>query len=558
MSQHQTYDYIIAGAGSAGCALAARLCEDPDITVCLIEAGGNGDSLFVRMPAGNGFIFGNPRFDWGYESVAQPGLNNRTIYYPRGKGLGGTSLLNGLVYVRGNAADFDRWRDMGITGWGYADVLPYFKKSETAPHRDSEFHGQSGPLKITPAENFCPVSQIFVEAAQQAGAVLNHDFNAASQVGVGRFDAKVFNGQRQSSSATYLQNRPDNLTILTGTRVLRVEFSGNKATGLHIGSDGKSRTIKAAREVISCLGAFESPKLLMLSGIGPADHLKALGIEPLQDLRGVGESLQDHPNMPLTFEIKDKNLSFARYQRLDRAIWLGTQYLLNKSGPATGPFWSTGLFHAFDGGKMPDLEAYCVPMVVKEGGGGAGWSLQNLLNPGRAILARGKMAAPGIQFDINLLRPKSMGRVRLASNDPTDHPRIDPGYFSDHADIESLIDAVEYIREVTCQPAFGGIVGKEIAFGPEVKSRSAMETGLRQHITTGHHPVSTCRIGADDDGQAVLDAEFRVRGIDGLRVVDASAFPDQLSGNPNAAVIMMAERAADMLLGRPQLEPERI
>ncbi|MBT8435121.1 MAG: GMC family oxidoreductase N-terminal domain-containing protein [Gammaproteobacteria bacterium] len=555
MSHKLTFDYIIAGAGSAGCTLAARLCEDPAITVCLVEAGGNGNSLFVHMPAGNGFIFGNPRFDWGYESVAQPELDDRTIYYPRGKGLGGTSLLNGLVYVRGNAIDFDRWRDMGIPGWGYADVLPYFKKSETAPHRDSEYHGQSGPLKITPAENFCPVSQAFVEAAQQAGAVFNHDFNAASQVGVGRFDAKVSDGQRQSTSATYLQNRPDNLTILTGTRVLRVEFSGSQATGLHIASNGNPQTIKAEREVISCLGTFESPKLLMLSGIGPADHLKAMDIEPLQDLRGVGESLQDHPNMPLTFEIKDKNLSFARYQRLDRAIWLGLQYLLSKSGPATGPFWSTGLFHAFDGGQLPDLEVYCVPMVVKEGVGGAGWSLQNLLNPGRAILARGKIAAPGIQFDINLLRPKSTGRVSLASNDPTDHPRIDPGYFSDNADIDILIDAVEHVREITCQPAFGGVIGKEIAFGPEINSRSAMATGLRQHITTGHHPVSTCRIGAEDDAQAVLDAKFRVRGMEGLRVVDASAFPDQLSGNPNAAVIMMAERAADMLLARPQLDP---
>jgi choline dehydrogenase len=555
MSQHQTYDYVIAGAGSAGCVLAARLCGNPDISVCLIEAGGNGNSLFVRMPAGNGFIFGNPRFDWGYESVPQAGLDGRTIYYPRGKGLGGTSLMNGLIYVRGNRLDFDRWRDMGIPGWGNADVLPYFKKSETAPHRDSEFHGQSGPLKISPAENYCAVSQMFVEAAQQAGAAFNDDFNAARQVGVGRFDATVFNGQRQSTSATYLQQRPANLTILTGTRVLHVGFRGNKATRLKVSINGISQTINAEREIISCLGAFESPKLLMLSGIGPADHLQGHGIEPIVDLSGVGESLQDHPNMPLTFEINDRSLSFARYQRLDRAISLGMRYLVNKSGPATGPFWSTALFHAFDGGNLPDLEVFCTPMVVREGAGGAGWSLQNVLNPGRAILARGKTAAPGIQFDINLLRPKSTGRVRLASNDPTDHPQIDPGYLNDHADIESLIDAVEHIREITCQNPFDSVVGKEIAFGPEVNSRSAMASGLRQHITTGHHPVSTCRIGADDDVQAVLDAEFRVRGIEGLRVVDASAFPDQLSGNPNAAVIMMAERAADMLLGRPQLDP---
>lgn len=558
MSQHQTFDYVIAGAGSAGCTLAARLCEDPDVTVCLVEAGGSGNSLFVRMPAGNGFIFGNPRFDWGYESVPQAGLDGRTIYYARGKGLGGTSLMNGLIYVRGNRLDFDRWRDMGIPGWGYADVLPYFKKSETAPHRDSEFHGQSGPLKISPAENYCAVSQMFVEAAQQAGATLNHDFNAASQIGVGRIDATVFNGQRQSTSATYLQQRPANLTILTGTRVLRVGFRGNKATGLEVSINGISQTINAEREIISCLGAFESPKLLMLSGIGPAAHLQGHGIEPIVDLSGVGESLQDHPNMPLTFEINDRSLSFARYQRLDRAVSLGMRYLLNKSGPATGPFWSTALFHAFDGGNLPDLEVYCTPMVVREGAGGAGWSLQNILNPGRAILARGKTAAPGIQFDINLLRPESRGSVRLASTNPADHPLIDPGYFNQQQDVETLIDGADHIRKLTSRPALSKLVGDEIALGPQVKSRSSMAAGLRQHITTGHHPVSTCRIGADDDAQAVLDAQFRVRGAEGLRVVDASAFPDQLSGNPNAAVIMMAERAADMLLARPQLEPAQI
>ncbi|MDH3635924.1 MAG: GMC family oxidoreductase N-terminal domain-containing protein, partial [Gammaproteobacteria bacterium] len=475
-----------------------------------------------------------------------------------GKGLGGTSLMNGLIYVRGNRLDFDRWHDLGIPGWRYADVLPYFKKSETAPHRNSEFHGQTGPLKISPAENYCPVSQMFVEAAQQAGAPLNHDFNGASQIGVGRFDATVFNGQRQSTSATYLQQRPANLTILTGTRVLRVEFSGNRASGLLIEGNAGPQTINAEREIVSCLGAFESPKLLMLSGVGPADHLRRHGIEPIVDLSGVGEALQDHPNMPLTFEINDSSLSFARYQRLDRAISLAMQYWFGKTGPATGPFWSTALFHAFDGGELPDLEVYCTPMVVREGAGGAGWSLQNILKPGRAILARGKTATPGLQFDINLLRPESRGSIRLASTNPAEPPLIDPGYFSQQKDVETLIDGAEHIRELTSQPAISKIVGNEIALGPQVKSRSAMAAGLRRHITTGHHPVSTCRIGADDDAQAVLDAEYRVRGVEGLLVVDASAFPGQLSGNPNAAVIMMAERAADMLLARPQLEPAQI
>ncbi|MDH3387556.1 MAG: GMC family oxidoreductase N-terminal domain-containing protein [Gammaproteobacteria bacterium] len=555
MGKQQSYDYIIAGAGSAGCVLAARLCEDPAVTVCLVEAGGNGDSLFVRMPAGNGFIFGNPRFDWGYHSTAQSGLNGRRIYYPRGKGLGGTSLMNGLIYIRGNARDFDRWRDRGIRGWGYADVLPYFKKSETATYRDAEFHGQAGPLKISPAQNYCAVSRCFVTAAQQAGARLNDDFNARRQIGVGRFDAKVFNGQRQSTSATFLQRRPANLTVMTDTRALKVALSGGKAVGLQISHGGITQTLHAVREVIACLGAFESPKLLMLSGIGPADHLREFGIDVAQDLPGVGESLQDHPNMPLTFELRDPALSFARYQRLDRTIWLGLQYLFSKSGPATGPFWSVALFHAFDGGELPDIEVFCTPMVVREGAGGSGWTLQNLLQPGRAILARGKTATPGIQFDINLLRPGSKGRIRLASANPVDHPLIDPAYFSAPEDVDQLIDGVAHIREVTRQPAFAEFIGKEITFGAQVTSRTAMTDGLREHITTGHHPVASCRIGADDDPAAVLDAEFRVRGIDALRVVDASAFPDQISGNPNAGVIMMAERAADMLTGRPPPSP---
>ncbi|MDH3447940.1 MAG: GMC family oxidoreductase N-terminal domain-containing protein [Gammaproteobacteria bacterium] len=553
MDKQLSFDYIIAGAGSAGCVLAARLCEDPTVTVCLVEAGGNGDSLFVRMPAGNGFLFGNARFDWGYCSVAQPGLDGRRIYYPRGKGLGGTSLMNGLIYVRGNARDFDRWRDLGIRGWGYADVLPYFKKSETATHRDPAFHGHSGPLKVTPALNYCEVSRGFVAAAQQAGAVLNEDFNGQQQVGVGRFDAKVFGGQRQSTSATFLQRRRANLTVMIETRALRVELSGGKAVGLRISHGGITQTLHAEREVISCLGAFESPKLLMLSGIGPADHLREFGIDVAQDLPGVGESLQDHPNMPLTFEIKDPMLSFARYQRLDRTLWLGLQYLFSKSGPATGPFWSTALFHAFDGGELPDLEVFCTPMVVREGAGGAGWTLHHLLQPGRAILARGKTAAPGIQFDINLLRPGSKGRIRLASANPAEHPQIDPAYFSAPEDVDHLIDGVRHVREVTRQPALAKIIGKEITFGAHMTSRTAMADGLRENVTTGHHPVASCHIGAEQDPGAVLDAEFRVRGIERLRVVDASAFPDQISGNPNACVVMMAERAADMLSGRPQL-----
>ncbi len=551
MKQQQRYDYIIAGAGSAGCALAARLCEDADVSVCLIEAGGNGNSLFVRMPAGNGFIFGNPKFDWGYESIPQPGLDGRKIYYPRGKGLGGTSLLNGLVYMRGNCQDFDRWRAMGIPGWGYDDLLPYFKKLESAPHHDRRYHGHDGPLKVTPAVNYEPVNQAYVEAAMQAGARHNDDFNGATQVGVGRFDAMVHNGQRQSTGAAYLKRRPANLTILTHTRVRKIEMRGQRAVGVQIESQGRGESISVEREVISCLGAFESPKLLMLSGIGPARHLAGFDIPVVMDLPGVGSDLQDHPNIPLTFRIRDESLSYSRYQRLDRALWLGLRYLLTREGPASGTFWSSALFHAFDGGELPDVEAYCVPMVVREEAAGAGWNIQNLLNPGKAVIARGKIAAPGIQFDTNLLRPAARGSVRLTSANADDRPLIDPAFLGNERDVADAVRAVELMRDITAQVAFDGIVGEEIAIGAQARSKAEIANALRQHVTTGHHPVSSCRIGADSDPGAVLDDQFRVRGVEALRVVDASAFPDQISGNPSAAIIMMAERAADFLAGNP-------
>ncbi len=548
----QEYDYVIAGAGSAGCALAARLCEDPDASVCLVEAGGSGDSLFVRMPAGNGFIFGNPKFDWGYESVPQPGLDGRRIYYPRGKGLGGTSLMNGLIYLRGNHRDYDRWRDAGLPGWGYDDVLPYFKKLECAPHHDRDFHGHDGPLKVSPAINYDPVNRAYVEAAVRAGARRNPDFNGAQQVGAGRIDAMVYRGERQSTAAAYLRARPANLTILTRSRARGIEFDGRRASGLRVVRNGREFVLRAEREVVSSLGAFESPKLLMLSGIGPGDELARVGIDVRVDLPGVGESLQDHPNIPLTFHIADPRLSFARYQRLDRALWLGLRYLLARSGPACGTFWSSALFHAFDRGELPDIEAYCTPMVVREGPGGAGWTIQNLLNPGRAVIARGKIAAPGVQFDTNLLRPTARGHVRLASADPDDPPLIDPAYLDNDADIDTAVRAVELMREIAAQAPLAKLLGAEIALGAEARRREQIVAGLRRHVTTGHHPVSTCRIGADDDPGAVLDGEFRVRGVDGLRVVDASAFPDQISANPSATVIMLAERAADLLHGKTE------
>jgi len=553
MRAGSTYDYVIAGAGSAGCALAARLCKDPDVTVLLVEAGGNGKSLFTRMPAGNGFLFGNPKFDWGYQTIPQATLNGRRLYYPRGKGVGGSSLINGMIYIRGNATDYDRWRQKGLPGWSFGDVLPYFKRAGGAAHRsDDPYHGTDGPLKLTPAGNYDRINKIFVQACIEAGARFNEDFNGARQEGVGRVDTKVHRGRRQSAGEAYLKCHPANLTVKTDAHVLRVEMEGTRARGLVLSSG----TVHAAREVILCLGAFGSPHCLMLSGIGPADHLAEHGIETRVDIPGVGATLYDHPQMPMKFALLDEDLSMSRYQRIDRAAWMGLQYLICRSGPGAAPFWSTVLFHALRDTDSPELEIYFTPMCVREEAAGWEWSIQNLMNLGRAAISRGKTAIPGMQLEVNVQRPRSFGSLRLASADPLDHPLIDCGYFNDPADLADQVAGVRHVREIMRQPSFCGIVGEEMSPGAAAQSDEDLAQAVRNLVSTGHHPVSTCRMGADHDAGAVLDNELRVRGVQGLRVVDASAFPDQVSGNTNAPVIMMAEKAADMILGRPSLPAE--
>ena len=558
MKPSGAYDYIIAGGGSAGCALAARLAEDPDVTVLLLEAGGDGKSLFIRMPAGNGFIFGNPEYDWGFESVPQAGLNGRRIYYPRGRGLGGSSLLNGMIHIRGNPLDYDRWRQHGLDGWSFAEVLPYFRRSEGAAHRDSVYRGTRGPLRVSPAGNLDRANEIFIEAARQAGAKLNDDFNGASQPGVGRFDSTVFDGRRQSSAAGYLSTQPGNLTCLTSCHVVGIEMEGKRARGVRARQGGTERLFRAEREVISCLGAFGSPQLLMLSGIGPADHLRSHGIGVTVDLPGVGESLQDHPNVPVTFEAVDDSLSLARFQRLDRAIMLALRYLISRDGPGAAPFWSTALFHALRDPDIPDLQVFFTPMIVKEEGGTGGFKLSDFPMLGNKILARGKRAAPGFQFDVNLLRPQGRGTVRLASPDPGDYPLIDPGYLKEPRDLRDLLAGVRHMRHLAEQPAFREVCGKEVLPGPGYRSDDEIAEGIRLHANTGHHPVSTCRMGRDEDRGAVLDKELRVRGTEGLRVVDASSFPDQIGANLNSTVIMLAEKAADLILGKLPLPPEHV
>ena len=547
-----SFDYVIAGGGSAGCALAARLAEDKSVTVAVVEAGGRGRDLFVRMPAGNGFVFGNPRLDWGYESTPQPALGGRTIYYPRGKALGGSSIVNGMIYMRGVRADYDGWRQAGLTGWGYDDLLPYFRRSESSRDRVDGFHGRHGPLKTEPAANFGVLDQAFIDAAVAAGHEHLDDFNGAGRTGVARVDSTVSKGVRQSSAIAYLGRKQPNIALLTHRQVAKIRIADGRASAIETIC---GQVISARREIVICQGAFGTPQLLMLSGIGPAAHLHEHGIEPVIDLPGVGEHLADHVDVSMQYGSDFAELSHARHQRLDRAAMLMGRWLVNGSGPGGGSLFSVVLFNAAGDRELPETEVFMTPMIIDENLGNGGDEHTPLLQRlGRRLLVRGrKVAKPGVQIDINLERPKSLGTVRLRDADPASHPAIDPNFLSSPQDIDELVTAVKDMRTVMCQPQIARYVTGEVGPWAGVESDEEIVAAIRQTAYTGHHPCSTARMGADNDAGAVLDCELRVRGIAGLRVCDAAAMPGQITGNLYATVIAMAEKAADMIAGKPPL-----
>lgn len=555
MKRTPSYDYVIAGAGSAGCVLAARLAEDPLVRVCLVEAGGDSRrNLFIRMPAGNGLVFGHPKLDWGYASTPQQALNDRLIYFPRGKGLGGTSGMNGMTYMRGVPKDYDNWAKMGLAGWSFTELMPYFLRSECSQNRSGPWHGYNGPLKTEPAVNFGVLEKAFVEAAVAAGHRWIDDINGPVRTGVARSDSTIYKGVRQTTASSFLHPKPNNLTIITHKQIHRVCFEGQRAVGLQT-IDGE--TIRAEQEVIICNGAFGTPQTLMLSGIGPADHLAERGIKTRADLAGVGSNLLDHIDVCMQYGSDRLDLSLARHQRLDKATLLMAHWLFNGGGPGGGAFFSTTLFHALDDPEFPEFEVYMTPMVVDDNlVEGANEKTPLLQRLGKKLLVRGhKMATPGVQIDLNLERPRSMGTVRLANDNPLTYPVIDPNYLSDPYDLRTLVKGVKAMRDVMAMQPIAQHITGELGAWRDVQTDAEIIQAIRATAYTGHHVSSTARMGNKNDAGAVLDDQLRVRGVENLRVCDASAMPTQLTGNINATVIAMAEKAADMMLGKPPLPP---
>jgi len=526
------YDYIIVGAGSAGCVLAARLSADSGVSVLLLEAGLADDADEIRAPAAVNRLF-QTAYDWNYLTVPQHRAAGRTVYWPRGKVLGGSSSINAMIYIRGNRHDFQAWKDEhGCVGWGYEDLMPYFRRAEDNSRGASPYHGTGGPLAVTDPRYKSQACAAFIAAAQEQGAKANDDFNGPRQDGVGWYQVTQRNGQRCSAATAYLHpalSRP-NLTVLTDALVTSVIIEGGHATGVRYLHHGEPQTARANAEVILSGGAVNSPQLLMLSGIGPAEHLIEMGIDVHADLRGVGGNLSDHPVLPVIWSTpkirglweKASNTSLLRWQ-------------LTHRGPLTSNVAESGGFaHSEPGLPAPDLQLHVLP---------APYQNQGLADPARRAMT----------VLVGLVDVASRGRIRLRSADPRHRPAIDPGYLSDERDGRALAAGLKLAREFVTARPMAAICSSELAPGAHVRSDAELLDYVRSSVVTLYHPVGTCTMGGDSRWNSVVDLELRVRGVAGLRVVDASVMPVVPRGNTNAPTIAIAERAADLIAGRAPL-----